>query len=339
VGMRRPQYIEIRCKSALNRVQGMPFTWSLNPYRGCVHACHYCYARASHTFYDLNADEDFETQIFVKVNIAEVLRGELARPSWCGESIALGTATDCYQPAEGRFRLTRRILEVCLARHQPLSIVTKSTLILRDRDLLAELAQRAPVRIFITVTTLDPALWKALEPGTPPPLQRLRVLRELRAAGIRAGVLLAPILPGLTDSVASLDGVLAAAAEHGAAFVSCGPLRLAPLVKEHYLGVIGARFPDLLSRYERAYSGANAPPAYRERLDARLAELRRKYHFAEDAPDDRERRRLPRAGANPEDGARARQLELPMFPGAATRPDTGGLAPLRGEPHRARTAS
>ena len=123
--MRHPQYIEVRGKSALNRVRGMPFAWSLNPYRGCVHACHYCYARASHTYFDLNADDDFETHIFVKVNVAEALRRELNRPSWRGESIALGTATDCYQPAEGRFRLTRQLLEVCLAYRQPLSLVTR----------------------------------------------------------------------------------------------------------------------------------------------------------------------------------------------------------------------
>src|SRR5947209_7797708 len=143
--MRRSQYLEISCKSALNRVQGMPFAWSLNPYRGCTHACHYCYARASHTYFDLNADEDFETRIFVKVNVADVLRRELARPSWRGEPIALGTATDCYQPAEGRFRLTRQVLEVCLDYSQPVSIVTKSTLIRRDQELLAALARRTSV--------------------------------------------------------------------------------------------------------------------------------------------------------------------------------------------------
>ncbi len=310
--MTRPRYIEIRCKSAVNRVQGMPFKWSLNPYRGCAHACHYCYARASHTYYDMNADEDFETNIFVKVNIAEVLRRELARPSWAGESVALGTATDCYQPAEGRFRLTRGVLEVCLARGQPLSLVTKSTLILRDRDLLAELARQVPVRVFFTVTTMDPVVWKAIEPGTPPPLQRLRVMRQLREAGVYAGVLLAPILPGITDSTASLDAVMAAAAEHDAAFLGSSALRLAPLVKEHYLGFVGGSFPDLLPRYQRAYAGPHAPRDYLERLEERVERLRARHSF--DDESQRTRASASQGQLNPGHtiAQAARQLELPL---------------------------
>lgn len=311
--MGRPQYIEIRCKSAINRVQGMPFKWSLNPYRGCTHACHYCYARASHTYYDLNADEDFETKIMVKVNVAEVLHHELSRPSWADEPIALGTATDCYQPAEGRFRLTRRVLEVFREHTTPFSVVTKSTLILRDRDLLAALARRLAVRIYFTVTTLDPALWRVLEPGTPPPWQRLRVLRSLREAGVPAGVLLAPILPGITDSVGSIDAVMAAAEQHGACFFGSGPLRLDSLVKEHYLGMVSAQFPSLLPRYQRAYAGAYAPRLYRERLDQRIAELRGRYRFGREAGQEEElaaeARRDSPAPSREQD---ARQLELPF---------------------------
>lgn len=309
--MTRPRYIEIRCKSALNRVRDMPFKWSLNPYRGCAHACHYCYARASHAYYDLNADEDFETTIFVKVNVAEVLRRELARPSWTGESVALGTATDCYQPAEGRFRLTRGVLAALLDHETPVSIVTKSTMILRDRDLLSALAARVKVRVFFTVTTLDRTLWKIIEPGTPPPLQRLRALASLREAGVTAGVLIAPILPGITDSAASIDAVMAAAEAHGASFCGASSLRLAPLVKEHYLGVVAARFPDLLPRYQRAYSGAYAPNAYRERLDERIEQLRARHRFGDD--------RVPAsAPAPPVENMRlqraepARQLVLPF---------------------------
>lgn len=309
--MTRPRYIEIQCKSALNRVRDMPFKWSLNPYRGCAHACHYCYARASHTYYDLNADEDFETTIFVKVNVADVLRRELARPSWTGEPVALGTATDCYQPAEGRFRLTRGVLETLLDHETPLSIVTKSTMILRDRDLLAALARRVKVRVFFTVTTLDRALWKMIEPGTPPPLQRLRVLEELRAAGVTAGVLIAPILPGITDSAESIDAVMAAAEAHGASFCGASSLRLAPLVKEHYFGVVAERFPDLLPRYQRAYTGAYAPRAYRDRLDERIEQLRARHHFGGDVAPTSEpappakSMRLQRAGP-------VRQLGLPF---------------------------
>ncbi len=308
--MSRVQYVEVQCKSALNRVQGMPFKWSLNTYRGCAHACHYCYARASHTYLDLNADDDFETRIFAKVNVAEVLRRELARPSWQGESVALGTATDCYQPAEGRFRLTRGVLSVLLERRNPMSMVTKSTMILRDLDLLAELARLARVRIFFTVTTLDPALWRAVEPGTPPPWQRLRVMRRLIEAGVPAGVLMAPILPGLTDSVDSIDAVAAAAAEHGAAFFGAGPLRLAPFVKEHYLGFVGATFPDLLPRYERAYTGVNAPRNYQAMLHARIEQARARHGFAESAPRPRPEPATPSAVVTPRPAAV--QLALPL---------------------------
>ena len=278
--MTRVQYVEVQCKSALNRVRDMPFRWSLNTYRGCAHACHYCYARASHTYLGLNADDDFETRIFAKMNVAEVLRRELSRPSWQGESVALGTATDCYQPAAGRYRLTRSVLAVLLERRNPTSMVTKSTMILRDLDLLSELARLARVRIFFTVTTLDPALWRAVEPGTPPPWQRLRVMRRLIEAGVPTGVLMAPILPGLTDSVASIDAVAAAAAEHGAAFFGAGALRLAPFVKEHYLGFVGATFPDLLPRYERAYTSTSAPRDYQAALHARIEQARARYGFA-----------------------------------------------------------
>src|SRR6476646_6180083 len=181
--MAKAAYIPSPCKSAINPVKGMPFKWSLNPYRGCVHACHYCYARATHAYFGLNADTDFETQIFVKSNIVEVLRRELARPSWGGDQIAIGTATDAYQPAEGQFRLTRGMLETLLAFRNPIGIVTKSTLILRDIELLAELARVAQVRVYFTITTLDRDLWRSVEPGTPPPFQRLAAMAKLNAAG------------------------------------------------------------------------------------------------------------------------------------------------------------
>ena len=281
--MARVQYIEIQCKSALNRVRGMPFKWSLNTYRGCAHACHYCYARASHTYYGLNAGEDFETKIFVKVNVADVLRRELARPSWLGEQVALGTITDCYQPAEGRFRVTRGVLEALLARRNPISMVTKSTLVLRDLDLLAELARVAHARVYVTVTTMDPTLWRAVEPGTPPPWKRLHVMRLLLQAGVPGGVLMAPILPGLTDSVAAIEAVVAAAAERGAAFFGTSALRLVPDVKEHYLDVVGAAFPALLPRYQRAYPAANAPRDYQTALQTRVERIRARYGFTDDA--------------------------------------------------------
>lgn len=277
--MKKTHYIEQTCKSALNRVRGMPFAWSLNPYRGCVHACHYCYARASHAFLGMNADADFETKIVVKTNVADVLRRELARPTWTGEAVALGTVTDPYQPCEGRYRLTRRVLETLRDFRNPASITTKSTLVLRDLDVLVDVQRLAGVTVYVTVTTLDPELWRLIEPGTPPPLQRLAALGRLRAAGVPAGVFLMPILPGITDSADSIDAVAAAAAEHGAVSFATSSLRLAPLVKEHYLAFVGASFADLLPRYQRAYPGMEPPTDYRAALARRVARIRARYGF------------------------------------------------------------
>src|SRR5829696_7528426 len=197
--MAKAIYTEIQCKTAINRVSGMPFRWSLNPYRGCTHSCHYCYARLSHTYLGFDADEDFETKIIVKSNMPEVVRQELGRRSWTRERVAIGTATDAYQPCEGRYRLTRRCLEALRDADTPVSIVTKSTLILRDRDLLKQLANGPGATVYFTITTLDPDLWRLLEPGTPPPLKRLQVMQRLADAGVPCGVFLAPILPGITD--------------------------------------------------------------------------------------------------------------------------------------------
>src|SRR5687767_9195744 len=255
--MGRPEYRETPCRSALNRVSGMPFRWSLNPYRGCLHGCHYCYARATHPYLGLDAGEDFATKIVVKTNMPEVLRKELGKPSWTRERVAIGTATDAYQPCEGRYRLTRKCLEALLDAETPVSIVTKSTLIRRDLDLLTRLDDGPGAKVYFTITSLDPEHWRLIEPGTPPPLKRLAVLRHLTDAGVRCGVFLAPILPGITDSVKSLEAVAAAAKDHGAVSFGSAVLRLAPLVKEHYLSFVATTFPDLLPRYERAYAGTN----------------------------------------------------------------------------------
>jgi DNA repair photolyase len=281
--MTGPEYREIPCKSALNRVSGMPFRWSLNPYRGCLHGCHYCYARASHTYLGMNAGEDFATKIVVKTNVPEVLRQELRRRSWTRERVAIGTATDAYQPCEGRYRLTRCCLEALRDYDTPVSIVTKSTLILRDLDLLAELAQGSGATVYFTITTLDPELWRLIEPGTPPPHKRLRVLRQLSEVGVPCGVFLAPILPGITDSIESIAGVAAAAKAHGAASFGSAVLRLAPDVKEHYFSFVAETFPDLLPRYERAYAGTNIASEYQAAIERRMARVREQHGFAEDA--------------------------------------------------------
>jgi len=291
--MGRPSYAEITCKSALNHVTGMPFAWSLNPYRGCVHACHYCYARATHAYFDLNADDDFESKILVKTNLPEVLRRELARPSWKRDRVAIGTATDAYQPCEGRYRITRQALEAMLDFRNGLSIVTKSTLVLRDAALLGELSRYANVSVQFTITTLDPVVWKIIEPGTPPPWQRLAVMQRLVEAGVRCGVFIAPVLPGITDSAASIEAVVRGAKEYGATSVWASPLRLAPLVKEHYFGFVAAEFPELLPRYQRAFPGMNAPPDYREALERRVERIRHQYGFTGDATKERAAPRHP----------------------------------------------
>jgi DNA repair photolyase len=265
----------------------MPFHWSLNPYRGCLHGCHYCYARATHPYLGLNADEDFATKIIIKTNMPEVLRQELSKPSWTRERVAIGTATDAYQPCEGRYRLTRRCLEVLRDYDTPVSIVTKSTLILRDRDLLTELAQGPGATVYFTITTLDPDLWRVIEPGTPPPCKRLEVLGRLAHAGIPCGVFLAPILPGITDAAASIAAVAAAAKAHCAVSFGSAVLRLAPQVKEHYMGFVSETFPDLLPRYERAYAGTNISSDYQVAIERRLAQIRQRHGFAEDAMHSR----------------------------------------------------
>jgi DNA repair photolyase len=307
--------VPIECKSALNRVSGMPFRWSLNPYRGCAHGCHYCYAMATHAYYGLTA-EDFASTIFAKTNLAAVLRSELTRPTWLNEKVAIGTATDPYQPSEGRFRITRSALEVLREHATPVSIVTKSTLILRDVDLLASMAERTRVSVNFSITTMDAAVWRVIEPGTPPPWQRLGVMRRLVEAGVRCSVFLAPILPGITDSAASIAAVVRAAKEHGAATVWSSPLRLAFLVKGHYYEFVKESFPDLLPRYERAYAGANVSRVYRDAIQTRVDQIRAAHGYrADDASAARADAATPIIAPKPS----LNQLSLGLSPELITR--------------------
>lgn len=242
----------------------------------------YCYARSHYQLAGHgDAGREFETRILVKTNIAEVLRRELGRPSWGYDLVSLGTVTDCYQPAEGRYRITRACLETLADHANPLGLVTKSPLVQRDLDVLAPLARIARVRIFFTITTVDLDLWRTIEPGTANPFKRLEAMQRLNDAGVPAGVLLAPVLPRITDSEASLEAVARAAAAHDAAFFGTSALRLAPAVKEQYLGFIDRKRPELLDRYERAYPGRDAPQAYQQALDARIEGIRERYGFAE----------------------------------------------------------
>jgi len=247
------EYREEPCRSALNRVQGMPFEWSLNPYMGCVHRCTFCYVRAFEQRADRPSDDRYGTSIRVKTNVAEVLRKELARPSWEGGGIAIGAATDPYQPAEGRYKLTRACLEVLRDAANPFSIITRGPMIVRDVDVLREAARRADVSVTFSIPTLDVDIWRKTEPGTAPPHQRLRALQQLVEAGIRVGVGMAPILPGLSDKPELMEEVVRAARAAGACGVWANLLYLKPGTKEHYLRALERDWPELLPEYERLY--------------------------------------------------------------------------------------
>jgi DNA repair photolyase len=304
--MAQPEYVLVRCKTALNRVHGMPFRWSLNPYSGCRHSCVYCFARQFYVKADHGDRADFAARILVKENFPDVLRQELRKPSWRGESVVLGTATDPYQPAEGRFKLARQTLEALLTHENPFSMLTKSPLVFRDLDVLAELARVATVRVYFSISTVDLDLWRTVEPGTANPFKRLAVLRALRHAGVPAGVLMAPVMPGLTDSQASIEAVARAASEHGALFFGAAPLRLMPTVKEHYLEFVREEFPDLLARYERAYPGVHAPHDYVAALQKRIQSVRARYRFADDQVREQPEK------FNPAERVHRRQLALPL---------------------------
>ena len=274
-------YEEVTARSAINRVSGMPFKWSLNPYQGCVHGCHYCYARRYHAFKDLNAGQDFSGVIFVKTNIARVLREELRRPTWTREEVAIGTATDPYQPIEGRYRLTRACLEAFADHGSPVSLVSKGTLIVRDLDLLARLAAGPGCTVVFSITTLDRDLWLKLEPGTPPPDKRLWAMQRLVEAGVRAGVLIAPVLPGLTDGPRQLEAVVRAAAGHQAQFLGARILYLQPGTREHFLGFLQAEYPGLLAEYRRLFPGAYTPKPFQDEIRSTVAEFKKQYRLVD----------------------------------------------------------
>jgi DNA repair photolyase len=257
----RAEYREEPCRSALNPVKGMAFNWSLNPYTGCVHRCTFCYVRAFEKRADRPSDERYGTSIRVKTNVAEVLRRELARPSWRGESVAIGAATDPYQPAEGRYRLTRACLEVLGDFFNPFGIITRGPMIIRDIDLLVRAAQRAEVGVTFSIPTLDHDIWSKTEPGTAPPRQRLRAVKELVDAGLKVGIGLAPILPGLTDRRELLEEVVRGAREAGATGVWTNVLFLRPGTKEHFLGALERDWPELVPHYRELYGKRAYLPA------------------------------------------------------------------------------
>jgi DNA repair photolyase len=276
------EYREEPCRSALNRVKGMPFDWSLNPYMGCVHQCTFCYVRAFEKRADRPFDDRYGQSIRVKVNVVEVVRRELARPSWRGEPVAIGAATDPYQPAEGRYRLTRGCLGALADAANPFSMITRGPMVVRDVDVLQEAARRADVSVNFSVPTLDREVWRKTEPGTAPPQQRLRALKTLVDAGIKAGVGMAPILPGLSDRPEQLAEVVKAARDAGATHVWCNVLFLRPGTREHFLAALADDWPELLPMYEQLYArGAYLKGPEATAIRELVAELRHEQGVAD----------------------------------------------------------
>ncbi|GAA0958218.1 Rv2578c family radical SAM protein [Frigoribacterium faeni] len=273
---------EILAKSALNRVPGgdsaLPFGWTINPYRGCSHACVYCFARPTHEYLDLDGGDDFDRQIVVKVNVAEVLARELARPSWQHAPVALGTNTDPYQRAEGRYRLMPGIIAALAESGTPLSILTKGTLLRRDLPLLAEAAEHVPVDIAMSIAIYDDDLQQSLEPGTPTTAARLATVRAARDSGLDVSVFMMPVLPHLTDGVEHLRTALAAIRDSGASSVMYSALHLKPGVKEWFFAWLEREHPEVVSRYSDLYArGTYAPTGYRKWLAARMRPLLAEY--------------------------------------------------------------
>ncbi len=287
-GFRGMTFYEVHARSIINQVpesSRMAFRWTINPYRGCSHACTYCFARNTHTYLDFDAGHDFNSKIVVKVNAPVLARKELAAPKWQGEHVAMGTNVDCYQRAEGRYRLMPGIIAALRDAANPFSILTKGTLILRDLELLAEAAEVTDVGLNVSVGFIDKELSRSVEPGTPSPQRRIETCAALTGRGLRCGVLMGPILPFLTDSPAGLEATVRLAAEAGAAHVTPIVLHLRPGAREWFLRWLGENFPDLVGPYRRLYGrGAYAPKAYQGQISDQVRELARRYGVGRATP-------------------------------------------------------
>jgi DNA repair photolyase len=309
---------EVLAKSALNHVPGtsnaMPFAWTVNPYRGCSHACVYCFARPTHSYLDLDAGDDFDRQIIVKVNVAEVLAKELAKKSWQHHAVALGTNTDPYQRAEGRYALMPGIIRALAESGTPFSILTKGSLLRRDLDLIAEASHVVPTRVAMSIAVYDDELQQSIEPGTPSTKARLATVAAVREKGLDCQVLLMPVLPFLTDSAEQLDHALGLVAAAGASSVAYSALHLKPGVREWFMLWLQREHPELVAPYARLYSkGTYAPKEYREWLAGRIRPLVRRHGL------DRARLSGVTGGVLPE--GRADDVSLPSLqPGGGGQP-------------------
>ncbi|MFN8218099.1 MAG: radical SAM protein [Solirubrobacterales bacterium] len=264
---------EVRARSALNHVPGARygFNWTVNPYRGCTHACQYCFARRTHSYLELDAGRDFEREIVVKVNVPELLRAELSRPSWKRELVALGTNTDPYQWVESRYAMMPEILAALEAARTPVSVLTKSPLVMRDVELYERMAKTLPVSVNLSVPTLDEEAWRATEPHTPSPAARLDAVAELRRRGIDSGVLIAPLMPGINDDPDQVRPIVERAKEAGATFLGSVALHLRGEVRDVFFGWLQAKRPDLLPRYEELYSDGRSYMKPQDRRQATRA--------------------------------------------------------------------
>jgi DNA repair photolyase len=311
------EFLHVNARTVINEVPNaarLPFRYTINVYRGCSHACSYCFARPTHDYLGLGIGEDFERKIVVKVNAVERLRAELRSPKWDGEHIAMGSNTDPYQRCEGKYHLTQGVIRALAEARNPFSILTKSTLILRDLKLLEQAARRTTVRCNFSIGTLDESVWRMSEPGTPHPRRRVEAVRKLNEAGIECGVLVAPILPGLSDNAEQIDEVVAACVEAGAVTLSGIVLHLRPGVRDHYMTWLEANRPDLVDGYKKRYRGRSYLPGKEQdavtdmvraavRRAGGLAVPPRRSRTNETAPD-------PKPKPTPEPQPQAEQLGL-----------------------------
>ncbi len=314
-GFRGMTFFEVHARSVINRVPDssrVPFRWTINPYRGCSHACTYCFARNTHTYLDLDAGHDFDSKIVVKVNAPALVRKELNSRKWQGEHIAMGTNVDVYQRAEGKYQLMPGILQALLDARNPYSILTKGTLILRDLDLLLASAEVTDVGLSVSVGCADEDLWRVLESGTPSPRRRLGVCATLSEHGLRCGVLMGPVVPFLSDSPAQLESTVRQIAEAGATHVSPIVLHLRPGAREWFLAWLGEHHPDLVPRYRGLYgSRAYAPKDYQQRIAEQVRDLAARYHVGRGSP--RPNRRTWRRAAQPGPPAEPAQEQLTLL--------------------------